>query len=328
MSVIHGTNRVVDWLKGVESGQGSSRASAAELAKQSEWNLVNMIDTGYCDPESPRGSVMWLSVGESGNIGTSLFRTSPDESTLFMLYPSHPTSPVVLSSDTERLDQKPVFVNLSGREYLAVSCFTDASIHLWDIKNCTSRVVYQEGSGGGKNMILCVKDNETVIYGESKSTDGVHKVYLLNTTTEQWSLRATFRLQTGLVNIADMCYVQMADGTSCLVLCDAPGRSVAAVEMLGGNIRWRLGVEQMGKRFLPLSACMDDDHNVYVYDNGQYKICMLSAEDGSVISTVLNARQHGIVYPFCIQRHDDHLYVSHFNNANERKWVISKFARK
>ena len=55
---------------------------------------------------------------------------------------------------------------------------------------------------------------------------------------------------------------------------------------------------------------------------------MLSSGDGSVISTVLNARQHGVVYPLCIQIQDDHLYVAHVNNLEERKWVISKFARK
>ena len=61
----------------------------------------------------------------------------------------------------------------------------------------------------------------------------------------------------------------------------------------------------------------------------QQKVYMLSPEDGSAIRTVLNTRQHGVVItPFCIQIHNDHLYVSHVNNLKERKWVISKFARK
>ena len=179
-------------------------------------------------------------------------------------------------------------------------------------------------------MVLCVKDNETVIYGERQSTDGVHNVYLLNTSTEQWSLRATLRLQTGLSYIHDMCYVQMADGTPCLVLCNSlgPTGSVVAIEIVGGKIRWRLGVEQIGEGFFPCSVCIDDDHNIYVSDVGQQKVYMLSSDDGSVISTVLNAQQHGIGYPFCIKIQDDHLYVSHINNLKERKWVISKFARK
>ena len=325
MSVIHGTNKVANWLKGVDSGQGSSTVSAAELTEQSEWNLVNTIDIGYCHP---RRSVMWFSVGESGNIGISLIRSNPYENTLFMLYPSHPTSPVILSSGTERVYVEPVFVKLSGREYLAVPCHSDASIHLWDIKNRTSRVVYQEGSGRGKHMILCVKDNETVIYAEREHTDGIHKVYILNTSTEQWSFRATLRLQTGLNYIDDICYVKMADSTPCLVLCDPLGHSVTAVEMLGGNIRWRLGVEQMGEGFRPYSVCFDDDHNIYVSDVDQQKVYMLSSDDGSMISTVLNARQHGIIYTIWIQIQDSHLYVSHFNDVNERKLVISKFARK
>ena len=328
MNLIHPTNRVVDWLKGVDSGQGSSTVSAAELTEQSEWNLVNRMDTSFRHSEPPRSSAMWFSVGESGNISILFVRSNPNESTLSMLYSSHPTSPVILSSGTERLFHNPVFVNLSGREYLAVSCLTDASIHLWDVVNRTSRVVYQKGSGEDKDMMLCVKDNETVIYGERRNTDGVHNVYLLNTSTEQWSLRGTLRLQTGLNIIFDMSHVQMADGTPCLVLCDVSGHSVTAVEMSSGNIRWRLGVEQMGEGFTPSSVCIDDDHNVYVCDHAQQKVYMLSSEDGLVIRTVLNSRQHGTFGPIYIQIQDDHLYVSHVNISEERKWVISKFGRK
>ena len=133
MSLIHPTNRVVDWLKGVDSGQGSSTVSAAKLTEQSEWNLVNRIDTSFRHPKPPRSSGMWFSVGESGNIGISFVRSHPDETTLSMLYPSHPTSPVVLTSGTERFHWNPVFLKVSGREYLAVPCFTDVSIHLWNV---------------------------------------------------------------------------------------------------------------------------------------------------------------------------------------------------
>ena len=330
MSVIYRTNWVVDWLKGVYSGQGSSTASVVELTKQSEWNLVNMIDTGYCHLKQLKDSGLMFSVGESGSISILFVRTRPNQNTLSVLCPTKSTSPITLASGDARFSDIPVFIKQFDREYVAVHCFTDTSIYLWDTVNHTSRVVYQEGSGRGKSMILCVKDNETVVLGEHISRDGVHNVYLLNTSKEQWSLRGTLRLQTGLVNIADMCYVQMADGTACLVLCNSlgPTGSVVAIEIVGGKIRWRLGVEQIGEGFFPCSVCIDDDHNIYASDVEQQKVYMLSSEDGSVISTVLNARQHGVVYPLCIKIQDDHLYVAHVNNLKERKWVISKFARK
>ena len=69
MSWIHSINPVVDWLKGVNSGQASSSASVEEPTKRSEWILVDTIDTGYYYPEPPGGSGLWMSVGESGNIG-------------------------------------------------------------------------------------------------------------------------------------------------------------------------------------------------------------------------------------------------------------------
>ena len=330
MSVIHGTNRVVDWLKGVDSGQGSSTASVADGTEQSEWTLVNTIDTGFCHLKQPKDSGLMFSVGESGSISILFVRTRPNQNTLSILCPPKSTSPITLSSGDARFFDIPVFIKQFDTEYVAVHCFTDTSIYLWDTVNHTSRVVYQEGSDGGKSMILCVKDDETVVLGEHVSREGVHNVYLLNTSTDQWSLKGTLRLQTGFVNIADMCYVQMADGTPCLVLCNSlgPTGSVVAIEIVGGKIRWSLGVEQIGEGFFPCSVCIDGDHNIYVCDLEQQKVYMLSAEDGLMISTVLDARQHRIGYPLCIQILEDHLYVSHVNNLKERKWVISKFARK
>ena len=330
MSWINSTNPVVDWLKGVNSGQASNSASAEEPTERSEWNLVDTTDTGYHYPEPPGGSGLWISVGESGNIGTSFFSTKSSDSRLSFLHASDQNIPVILPAGIEKIYYNPVLIKLSGREYLVVVCWTDGSIHLWDTVDRTSRVVYQETSHGGKHMILCVKDNETVVYGEREHTDEIHNVSLLNTSTEQWSLRATLKLKMGLDRIADMCYAQLSDGTPCLVLCNSlgPTRSVVAIEMLGGNIRWRLDVDKIGEGFYPFSVCTDSEHNIYVCDRGRQRVYMLSSEDGSVIRTVLNSQQHGIFDPCCIQIHNDQMYVSHLNNLKNKKWMISKFARK
>ena len=331
MSLIHPTSRVVDWLKGVDSGQGSSSVLGTELMEQSEWNLVNTLDTGFCDPDSPDTQTgLDISVGESGGIGVSFVKINPFEHVLSILYPSNPTSPVTLASGPEKSYLCPLFIKQSGREYLAIHCYNDASIHLFDTENHTSRVVYREGSRKGKSMVLCAKDNATVVYGEFKPTDGVCNVYLLNTSTYQWSLRTTLRLQTELELIHDVCLVQQADGTACLVLCNSSGptRSVVAVEMLSGNVQWRLGPEKLGEGFCPFSVCADRDYNVYVCDNGYHRVCVLSPEDGSVISTVLNFQQHGIFFPFDIKICNDQLYLAHLNNYKECKWVISQFMKK
>ena len=325
MSLVNRTNRVVNWLREVDSGQGFSKAPESELTEQSEWNLVNTVDTGFFHPGPSRHSGLWFSVGESGSIGTSLFKTRPDESTISILYPSNPTNPVTLVSGSDRVYTNSVFIKQSGREYLAVHCFTDASIHLWDTVNRTSRVVYREGLQRDKDMLLCPRDSETIVYGECKSIDGICNVYLLNTSTEQWSLRTMFRLQIGLEFVTEMCYVSLADAIPCLVFCST--RSLVAVEMLDGKILWHLGGEQMGEGFIPVSVCTDTDNNVYVSDIGYHRVYMLSAEDGSVITTVLNVQQHGIFYPFCLQIYKGHLYVGHYGNPKSRKWVISKFAK-
>ena len=76
MSLIQCTTRIEDWLKEVDPGQVSSTESVYELTKRSEWNLVDVIDTG-CDRESHRNSGVSFSVGESGNIGILFFQVNP-----------------------------------------------------------------------------------------------------------------------------------------------------------------------------------------------------------------------------------------------------------
>ena len=147
---------------------------------------------------------MPFTVGESGDIGISFCKTEPYETDLFILSPSKPNSSVSLSSGSHRFYFEPIFVKISSKEFLAIPCFTDASIHLWDIENHTSRVVYREGSIGKKNMRLCRIYRKTVAYGNAWPTNGVHNVYLLNTTTDQWSLRNTPKLCTGLKAVEDL----------------------------------------------------------------------------------------------------------------------------
>ena len=326
MSVMLPSSRVHQWLTGVEpGGAASSSASVIEPTEPSNWVLDEVIDTGCRYPEPPGDSMMSFTVGESGDIGISFVKTDPLENDLFILSPSKPERLVSLSSGSRKIYNESIFIKLSSKEFLAVPCLTNASIYLWDIENRTSRVVYREGSKRKKEMGFCEIGSETVAYGEVQPTKGVHNVYLRNTSTDQWSLRITLRLRAGLKAIADMCHIQLTDGTSCLVLCSYTDRSVMVVEMLGGNVRWCIGAQQMGEVFIPFSVCADTDHNVYVSDLGQHKIDKLSSDDGSVISMVLTAQQQGIVFSRWVRMYNHCLYVSHVNNVKEKKWQISKF---
>ena len=323
----------MDWLKRVDPGEASSAASVVHPTEQGKWIPVGTLNTRHRYTDKPRDSGLRFSVGESGSIGISFVRMNPNESKLSLVDPTNPHKLVTVSSGNKVFYFNPVIIKLHARDYLAVHCHNDASIHLWDTQRRTPRVVCREGSRMSKSMVMCAKDNDTVIYGEYKCKDGMHNVYLLNTSTEQWTLRTTLRLQTGLEAIVDMCFVQQTDGTACLVLCNSfgPTRSVMAVAMLSGNVQWRLGPEKMGEGFHPYSVCADRDYNVYVCDTGHHRVYVLSPEDGSMISTVLNAQQHGIIFPFCIQIEEHRergLYVSHVNNLKDKKWVISKFLRK
>ena len=148
-------------------------------------------------------------------------------------------------------------------------------------------------------MSLCVIDDRTVGCGEVYPADGYNRIYVLNTETEDWSLGNTV-LVKGLKYIWDMCYMKTSDGTSCLVISCPGSPSVQAVEIIGGRIRWKTGVDLMGVDCFPWSVCTDRDNTVYMTDPVNEKLYLLSAEDGAVIRSV-SLRPYGIISPVCVR---------------------------
>ena len=93
--------RVGQWLTDVEPRVGSSLESVTEATEPSNWVLDQTIDIGYRFPERPRISVMWFTVGESGNVGISFIQSKPYESNLAVLSPCKPNRLVTLSSGSD-----------------------------------------------------------------------------------------------------------------------------------------------------------------------------------------------------------------------------------
>ena len=78
------------------------------------------------------------------------------EPTLSIMYPGTDKPPLILSKDDRYTSA--LFVTISGQEYLAAT-FKD-SIHLWNLANNTSKVVYKFEKTG--HWRLCVIDENTV----------------------------------------------------------------------------------------------------------------------------------------------------------------------
>ena len=173
-------------------------------------------------------------------------------------------------------------------------------------------------------MTLCVIDEHTVAYAEW-SSEGMHRIHILNTDTEQWTLGNVI-LDKGSKFVRDICYVNTSDGTSCLVLCRYDDKSVQAVQFIGGRTKWKIGKEEMGKKFDPYSICPDETGNViYVSDFGQHMLHILSADDGSVVTSV-SLVQWRIVPPTCVGTHDNDVYIAH-RDEKRQKLQISEFTR-
>ena len=263
-----------------------------------------------------------FSVSDSGEVAID-FLENPQ---LSVMYPETDKPPAILSKDTRY--RSPTFVKISGKEYLAAACVEDECLYLWDTESKTSKKAFDPKLPKDlqyKLMNICKLKDNTIGYGEvDASPDGSRRVFILKTDKEEMILSSMLRLFTPDA-IWDMCYTEVGGGTPCLLLCVPLAQKIIAVEMVGGKTRWEAGKQQMGEEFKPWSICADDDNTVYVSDYKQNMIHLLSAEYGSVVTSI-NLLHYGIVFPFGVSFQDQCIYVEHLYIPGQ-KYAISKFKR-
>ena len=312
-------------VEGSLSQQEESHAAVLKMKDQSiqlvkTWSLDHVKSNSRNVPVENR-----FTVSKSGAVGISC-EESPS---LSVMYPDMNKSPVILSN--EILYRSATFVNISGKEYLAAACGKDGCLHFWNIQSKT----FQKGFDTNlpkdklsKDMVICRIDEGTVGYGEEDSSlDGSRRVFILKMDTEEFTLSSTVKIFTP-GDICDMCYTEVNSGIPCLLLCVRFACCIKEVEMDGGRTRWKVGKEQMGEKFLPLSICTDDDGTLYVADFGLSIIHLLYATDGTVIKQFNIGRYHGIVNIFAVRFHDQHLYVERKRKilgGSMRKYATMKF---
>ena len=285
--------------------------------------LVATWDLIHVDVEEDRLHLMnSFSISESGAIGISCF----EKPSLSVVYPNKDKATGILSRS--KVYSSATFVKILGKEYLASACDEDGCLYLWDIESKTSKKVFDPKlprKQRYKYMNIFRINNNTVGYGEVYAlSDGSRRVFILNTDKREATLSSNLRLFIPDV-IWDMCYMEVEGGIPCLLLCMPYSQYIMAVEMIGGKTRWEAGKEQMGERFEPWCICTDDDNTIYVADFKQQMIHLLSAVDGSVITSI-DTRHYGIGNLVAIRIHDQHLYVEHYADFGY-KYVISKFKR-
>ena len=217
-----------------------------------------------------------------------------------------------------------IALKINGGKYLAASDRNINGIHLWDLRQNMSRVVYktQPFQFPVKEMNLCMIAEGMVGYGEvDPSGDGLQRIYVLNTTgANEWDLGSVV-LVHGIRYIIDMSYMKTRDGTPCLLLCCPRDASVKAIELVGGKVKWEIGKEHLGKDFCPWSICTDGANKAYVVDLRQQKLHVLS-DDGLVL-TSFSLRHHGIWFPSCVRLMNGRIYVGHLD-VSKKHYQISR----
>ena len=286
------------------------------------WKLIATWNVDHVKLGSGFYAANRFSVSESGGVAFSC----DEKPSLSVMYPDTDKPPIVLSTDT--IYHSATFVKISGKEYLATACNKDGCLYLWDTESKTSKKVFDPELPWDqvyRYMNICKLRDNTIGYAEAyASPDGSRRVFILKTDKEKVTLSATLWLFTP-DNIWDMCYTEVDGGTPCLLLCVPYAHRIMAVEMIGGKTRWEAGKGQMGEKFFPLSTCTDDDNTVYVTDYSQNMIHLLSAEDGSVVTSIILSH-YRIAHLFVVRCHDQCLYVKHYCKT-VKKYAINKFKR-
>ena len=235
---------------------------------------------------------------------------------LAVIYPGTDKPPLILSEVD--LHTSALFLTISGQDYLAAAARD--GIHLWNLANNTSSVVFQFKEQ--KDWLLCAVDDRTVAcVAQHSASDRLREIYILNTDSQKFGLNAKICVNID-GEITDLSYVKMTDGTPCLLL-NTPWKGLQCVEMIGGKVRWQVDRQKMGESFYPWSISTDNN-TVFIANVHPPAVHLLSVEDGSAM-TSMNLPPYGFRFPSCVRLQGDHLYVGHVNK--EGTYCISKFTK-
>ena len=226
----------MEWLAQQQDLSAGNPSQEAEKTRDAALKLEDTIHVNHLTQHSPATYVFNnFSLSSSGAVGIVYPLGYPS---LSVIYPGS-NHPVQVLSNAGRYYWSAIFMKNLGKECLAAACYTDNTIHLWNLEDNTSNIVYTEKEGQGQLMNLCVIDDRTVAYEElaPSGEDGSKMIYILMTDTQPWSLSGTLVVR-GVERIHDMCYMKTADGAACLLLnCPIDYSVPDAVEIVGWRIK-------------------------------------------------------------------------------------------
>ena len=255
LQIFQARSKVMEWLE-----QQSDFSAVNQTGDTSELNLLETINVS---PESePSSSVVTkFSVSQlSSSIAVASVLLEPS---LFAMHPGTDKPPIIFSKDNGYMSA--MYIIISGKEYLVAS--SEDEIHLWNLEKNTSSVVYKFNGRNGWH--LCVKDERTIACtAVLPASDGFYKMFILNADTERFYRNSTMwvkanqefrKISDSNVEpyVSDTCYTRTRDGSSCLLLIFPLNHIIQCVEIVGMKVRWQVDHQQMGKSFVPMSACTD-----------------------------------------------------------------------
>ena len=304
----------MEWLK-----QHPDTSSQPEMGDTSALNLLETLQVKHIVTESST-SRLFTSFDVSQLSGSIAIASQLAKPPFSVMYPGTNKFPLTLSS-SENLYTSILFITISGQEYLAAA--RRDGIHLWNPAQKAKSVVYKFKESGHWHMCEINERTLACVSGQKPSPDGFVKVYVLNTDSEKFNLSGTLHVKAA-ETITHMCYVRKSDGTSCFLLNSTLGHLVQCVEMVGGKVQWQVDEQQIGESFCSWNICTDGS-TVFVADASRIKLHLVSAEDGSVLTSI-SLQPYGISLSGFICLQGEHLYIGHVIDKLTA-YCISKFVK-
>ena len=149
----------MEWLAQRQGLSDEAPGDKADKSQDAALTLEDMIHIDHLAQKDPNNNILnKFSLSSSGAIGIACHGGRPS---LSVIYPGSSRPPQALSTEEGYLPSA-VFIMKSAKECLAATCSN--TIHLWNLEDSTSSIVYKQKLDYRKDMNLCVIDDRTVAY--------------------------------------------------------------------------------------------------------------------------------------------------------------------
>ncbi len=187
-------------------------------------------------------------------------------------------------------------VTLADKQFLASSSASQHSILLYDINTpgSTGKPAYSDPQLHFNQMRILPPNTLLVVCAQQKR--GRKVLYIRQQDHTSLTLRVTHSMDTMMEDAygIEVVSTDLTPQGNLIILTSWKTQGVIRAFKLDGTSVWEVRGKVGGMSCNPHGVCADRRGHVYIADGKNRRVLVLSAEDGSLIQTLLTNDQHGI----------------------------------